>query len=103
MVEVGDGATHCLGSDKYPYTVVSVKTYQSGQKKGEVREIVLQEDRAIRTDNGGYFTENQEYKYERNIHGRALVATNTVHGFRVKGTTQPVIVGWRRRYNDPSF
>jgi hypothetical protein len=95
---VGDGATLQVGSDRYPYTVIAVLT---------PKKIVLQEDNAIRTDDRGYYTESQQYRFERNERGETIVATLRSNGKWVsKGgrlTDPGFYLGERSAYRDPSF
>ena len=65
-VKVGDGCTICYYSDREPATIIDIKN--------DGRVIVVQEDKATRTDNNG-MSEIQEYEFERNPKG-------TIHEFK---------------------
>lgn len=64
-IEVGVGATHAVGSDRYPYTVVEVVNE---------RRIVVQRDEFRRTDSNG-LSESQEYEYTPNPNAEKLTLT----------------------------
>lgn len=42
--EVGMGATVCVGPDRYAATVVEVKLFKTGTRRGEPREITVEFD-----------------------------------------------------------
>lgn len=58
--QVGDGATFTIATDSHACTIIEVN------RNG--REVVLQQDRAIRTDNNG-MSDCQDYRFERNPNG----------------------------------
>ena len=95
---VGMGATLCVGSDRYPYTIVEI----IGSKT-----IVVQADEFRRTDSRGAFTEQQEYSFTRNPFASKLTFTLRKdgrwhrRGESMKGS--PLLVGWRAAYQDPHF
>lgn len=92
---IGIGATITCGSDSYPATVIQVT--QNGKR------IVLQEDKAVRTDNNG-MSGPQTYNYSEDSEGRIFIATFRRDGsFKLVGTQQSVYIGKRRKYYDPSF
>lgn len=74
-IEVGDGVTYCLYSDKYACTVI----------KRTAKTLTIQRDRAIRDPNfkpeyipGGFAAhctnnEDQSYTYERNPNGEIFI------------------------------
>jgi hypothetical protein len=93
--QVGDGATVHYHSDDEPATVIQVT--HNGKR------IVLQGDKAIRTDHNG-MSESQSYNYERDENGAIYIATLRRDGrFRVSGGQQSVTVGSRRKYYDYSY
>jgi hypothetical protein len=101
--EVGMGVTECMWSDRHAYTVVEV--YKN--KKGVVKEIVVQSDRVIRTDTNG-ISESQNYRYEPDPNGGKKTVTLRKNGRWItqgdplKGGTGWMI-GERCEYYDPSF
>lgn len=93
--EVGMGATIQHWSDRSPATVIKVSP--TGKK------IVLQEDKAIRSDKNG-MSENQTYFYQTDANGTLYTATLRDDGtYRLKGSKQLVSLGIRRKYHDYSF
>lgn len=97
-IKVGDGATRHSGSDRYPYTVIRVVS---------PRRLVLQEDRAIRTDKNGPFTEQQEYTYERDENGSTVIVSLRGNGgwYEVgqPASGRSFTIGYRDRHHDPHF
>lgn len=91
---VGDGATLCIGSDRYACTVTYVS--KTGHK------ILVQQDTAIRTDDH-YQHGPQEYRYERNPQGRVWAAFKHKHGGYQAADHLPVTIGTRCAYYDYSF
>jgi hypothetical protein len=115
--EVGMGATQLLWTDRHPYTIIEVS------KSG--KQFLMRSDKAIRTDDRGYFTESQSYRYEPDPSGhvtlvrlcrdgrwrevsferrydveRVVPAVDERRG-RAVGTV--VAVGMRKEYRDPHF
>lgn len=97
-INVGDGATMHSGSDRYPFTVIRVVS---------PRRLVLQEDRATRTDSRGAFTEHQDYTYERDAEGRTYTVSLRGNGgwYEVgqPASGRSFTIGSRDRHNDPHF
>jgi hypothetical protein len=94
-IVIGMGATISCGSDSYPATIIQIT--QNGKR------IVLQEDKAVRTDKNG-MSECQKYDYTEDSAGRIYIATLRKDGhYRITGTTQNVFVGQRRKHYDFSF
>lgn len=93
--EIGMAATICHWTDRTPATVVKVS------HKG--RKIVLQEDKAIRTDKDG-ISDQQSYLYEIDPNGQLYYATLRKDGsYRLIGGKQQAALGSRRKYHDYSF
>lgn len=93
--KVGDGATLILWTDRHACTIIAIR------KNG--REIVFQEDTAIRTDKNG-MSDAQSYTFERNPEGRTFEATLRQNGtFKIKGEQTSVLIGHRSHYRDYSF
>lgn len=93
-IKVGVGATIYMYSDRIACTVVEVKS--------KCRAII-QRDKAIRTDKTGAYSENQEYRFERNINGMLyeIYCRNGI--WRVKDSKERVVIGKRDEYYDYSF
>lgn len=87
---VGDGATVLLWTDRQAGTVISVTP----------KEIVVQEDFAIRTDKNGP-SDSQEYRYERDPDGIKHVFRMTKNGWKSNG--MGVRFGVRNHYYDYGF
>jgi hypothetical protein len=104
-IEVGDGATLLLWSDRRAFTIVAVERYVTGKHKGEVKAVFAQADKAIRTDSNG-MSESQSYRYEPNPDAEIQKFTKRKDGrFRKEnseGNTVLAIIG-REEYHDYSF
>ena len=95
VVNVGDGATLSVGSDRYPATAIRVSP------KGTVW---IQEDAAICTSGNAYNSEMQDWSYTPNPDGRIhRCSPSKKYPGRWTSGGIPVHIGSRSRYNDPSF
>ena len=95
---VGMGVTYCVGSDRYPYTVVEVVSH---------RKIIVQADQFTRTDRNG-LSESQRYDFERNTDAPKVILTFRSNGrwVRMRAPKNSSIfwqIGVRSAYLDPSF
>jgi hypothetical protein len=97
--EVGMGATVAFGSDRYPATVIKVVPFKSGARAGQLREVLVQFDKAKVV--GGKWPDF-EYEYETDPVGRELWFVAKANG---KFTCNGIQIGFghRVRYNDPHF
>ncbi|MCP9209600.1 hypothetical protein [Streptomyces cucumeris] len=101
---IGMGATITHWSDRTPATVVEVKVFKSGARKGMPREIVVQYDHwkvvSGSTDDG-----SAKYEYERDANGHTEIYVVNNSGRWVKkglaGKGNGLVVGERDRYWDP--
>jgi hypothetical protein len=94
------GATILLWTDRHVATITLVSV--------DKKRVWVAQDRAIRADNRGYYTENQEYRYERNWEAEQACYTLRKHGRWVRRgedmwTGQAILIGHREEYRDPSF
>ena len=106
--EVGMGATILYWTDRKAVTIIEVKK----NKKGEIKELTLQEDTAIRTDYNGE-SESQRYCYAQWSEGRKYTARLLKHGWRIlegkdgeSGRNiygSGLAIGVRNTYHDYSF
>ena len=106
--EVGMGVTICMWSDRYAATVIEVKT----NRKGIVKEIIIQHDISVRVDNNG-MSESQRYEYAPNPEGlkdtarllkggwKILEGKDEVTGKNLYGSA--LWIGKRAHYHDYSF
>lgn len=92
--KVGDGATLRVGSDTYPFTVVSVST--AGGRIG------IRKCRARRIDSNG-LSEQQEYEYDEDESAPVRLASWSPTKGRYHSGGSPLSIGVRRYYQDPSF
>lgn len=93
--QVGDGATIISWTDRHPATVIEVSK--------TAHKITVQDDTATRTDTNG-MSDAQSYEFSRNPNGKLTEATRRKDGsYRVKGSSQRVLIGHRMRYHDFSF
>lgn len=95
--EVGMGATEGVGSDRYPFTIIEVRSPTT---------IVVQRDNFTRTDKNG-FSESQTYEYSPCPEATKVVVTKRKSGRWVrrgqKGHYGGFGIGHREAYQDPSF
>lgn len=98
---VGMGATALLWSDRHAGTIVEVLHYQSGPRKGQIRAVVWQRDKATRVDRNGP-SDTQSYAYEPNPQAPREVFTLRADGrFVRQGGTTPLALDRRDEYIDP--
>jgi hypothetical protein len=92
---IGMGGTLLYHSDRSPITVIQV--LHNGKR------LVLQEDKATRTDSNG-MSESQSYDYEIDPNGAIHYATLRKDGtYRLVGGKTRVSLGNRSKYYDYSF
>lgn len=126
-VKVGTGATTLMWSDRHAATVVAVRHFKTGTRKGQVKEVDVQYDVATRVDTNG-MSESQEYEYAPNTDGpvatyrvdakgryRRLEAAGSTMTQDPDGMwvhvpygpyrmgTEGLLVGSRKEYHDFSF
>ncbi|MGV8972216.1 MAG: hypothetical protein ACOH10_07825 [Rhodoglobus sp.] len=110
-VKVGDGATMLMWSDRHAATVVAVRYFKTGTRKGQVKEVDVQRDKVKRTDANG-MSESQTYDYQpdpdapvrtyrADAKGRLRELFPEGNGLRMG--TAGLLVGSRREYHDFSF
>ena len=90
--EPGMGATILMWTDREPATIVKVTPTQ----------VHVRCDSYKRTDNRGYFTEDQDYEYEEVPANPVVIFRLTKRGLRCKSGNY-LRVGQREAYRDPSF
>ena len=100
--EVGMGVTFLRWSDRSPGTIVSVTRFKSGARKGQVRKIGVQADKAIRTDDRG-MSDAQTYRFERQPDTTVIEATVRKDGSFVTTGGARLRIGQRDSYYDYSF
>ena len=95
--KVGDLATYCIGSDRYPYEVVEVsKSGKTVTLRAMSYEIV----------EGSAFDGSARYCYHRNPQGSTMKATLRKDGrYRQTGCSNygSVAIGYADAYRDPHF
>ena len=104
-IEVGDGATLLMWSDRIAYTIVEVERFVTGARKGEVKAVIAQRDTTTRTDNNG-MSESQSYSYAPNPNAKKERYTVRRDGrFRKENSegSSVLAIGGRDAYWDPSF
>jgi hypothetical protein len=99
--EVGMGATILGWTDRNPATIVGVQRFKSGQRKGEIRAVEVQEDHAVRTDQNG-MSECQSYDFSPNEDAAVLVFRKRKDG-RFGDSSASLRIGSRDKYYDYSF
>lgn len=99
-IEVGMGVTHCVGSDRYPYTVVSVVND---------RTLYITKDsyKAVRKTISDPNSFKNEWEYTSNFDDDPIVITKRKNNMWYhRGDTMtgcPFFIGQRRVYFDPHF
>jgi len=91
--EVGMGATECMWSDRHAYTIIKLKS---------PCRILVQRDRATRTDDNG-MSECQSYNYEADPNGSVVELIKTKKGWKILGGGSYFLIGVRDEYYDFSF
>jgi len=100
---VGMGATYAVGSDCYAATIVEVLTFKSGARKGQIRGVVIQDDRAILTS-GSEQDGSAQYRYEPQPDAvKETFLWNAQQGRFIRHGYCKLGVGHRRFYRNPSF
>ena len=95
MLEVGDGVTITMFSDRHAATVIDVSP--SG------KTVTVREDTAIRTDTNG-MSDAQEYRYERNLEGAEQTFRWSTKRKKFSGGSRGGgLIGGRKHYYDYSF
>ena len=90
---VGMGVTSIVGSDRYPYTIIQIKS--------KTRILVQRDDYKAKEGSDYYGT--QIYDYTENKEGAIVELVKCKHGWkRLKGIIY-FSLGNRRAYFDPSF
>jgi hypothetical protein len=91
---IGMGVTLVIGTDRYPATIIEVKTDKT---------IVVQEDKSAPAPGHDYY-DSQKYTYAPNPEGEKHTVTLRKDGsWRVLKRGTLVRVGERQHYSDPSF
>lgn len=98
-IQVGDGATICFVTDRYPATVVDVSE--------SMKTVSIQQDISRPTKDSDYFGD-QSHIIERDEDAPVEVFTLRKNGCYVKKGSNTrygtrLVVGSRRRYTDPHF
>lgn len=95
--EIGMGVTICMYTDRHAGTIVGLKHFKTGKRAGQVSAVLVQGDKAIRTDNNG-MSDAQSYRFERNPNDR-------ISEFKVTkdGSFGNLSLGHRSYYHDFSF
>lgn len=101
--EVGMGATVLAWTDRHAGTIETVERWKTGPRAGQIRALVVREDKATRTDTNGW-SDAQSYTYERDPNGRTYRFLPGKDGrWRTRGNTHALTVGTRQSYHDYSF
>ena len=102
---VGMGATFLYFSDREPGTVVEVKRFQSGARKGQVRRVAVQYDNwKIVSGDGSFRANYPEIEYTPNPNSPIVWCQQNARGqWVVVGKGGKVQIGHREYYCDPHF
>lgn len=97
IIQVGQGVTHHIGSDRYPYTVAEVIS---------PKRVEIQADDYKRIDSNG-ISESQIYEYMPNPSACRIVVTlrknGRWHQVGESMNSSSYSFGGRSAYQDPSF
>lgn len=106
--EVDMGCTILKWTDRAAATILEVRK----TKQGKIKEIVIQEDTATRTDTNG-MSESQTYDYTPNPQGTTHTARLLKGGWKIfegkdedsgrNSYSAGILIGYRRAYRDYSF
>lgn len=101
--QIGDGATLVMWSDRHAYTIVDIERFVSGKRKGQIKAVIAQRDKATRTDNHG-MSESQSYEFQPNpLAERERFTLRSDNRYREQGTNTVLVIGTRSEYYDYSF
>lgn len=102
--EVGMGATYAIGSDRYACTIVEVLRFKSGARRGQIRGVVAQDDRAILIS-GSEHDGSAQYRYEpqTDVPRETFLWNPQRERFVLQGGGRALGLGHRSFYRDPSF
>ena len=93
LPKIGEGATLCVGSDRYPYEIVWIN--KTGTKI-KVREMTTET-----ADDFDYYS-NQNYIYKSNLNAAVEKATiNLMGNYKLNGMI--LKIGSANKYSDPCF
>jgi hypothetical protein len=106
--EVGMAATVLMYTDREPVTIVEVKLFKSGPRKGQPREIVVQYD-SWRVTSGSGHDGSAQYEYEPDPRGRKESYVLSLKGPKAGswvekgsgGRGWKLALGKRERYSNP--
>lgn len=102
--EVGDGVTFLHWSDRDPGTLVEIKRFKSGARKGEISQVGVQADH-WEIVSGGEHNGSATYEYSRNPEAPVVWFKRNNKGQWVKPGNRSggLSIGRRERYYDPHF
>jgi hypothetical protein len=104
--EVGMGVTITHWSDRDPGTIVAVRNFKSGTRKGQPREIDIQHD-DWKVISGSEGDGSAKYEYTPNTSGPVITYVVNLKGRWVRkgqgGKGSGLILDSRNRYCDPHF
>ena len=101
--EVGMGVTYAVGSDRYAATIVQVLTFKSGERKGQVRGVVIQDDKAILVS-GSEQDGSAQYRYEPQADAmKETFLWNAQQGRFIRHGYCKLGLGHRSFWRNPSF
>jgi len=106
--ELGMGATICGYSDRHAATIIGMTYFSSGTRKGEVKAVTVQRDKATRLEIDPVYGVygKQDYSYEPDTDAYESTFTLRKNG---RWTVSPgydtssLWIGTRREYYDYSF
>jgi len=101
-VNIDQAATILMFSDRYAATIVAITRFKTGEKKGQVKSVIVREDTS-KIIKGNEQDGSAQYKYSYNDNGEDTEFFVTKDGrFKSKGGTF-LSIGTRETYRDPSF
>lgn len=96
--KVGMGATITCWSDRHAATIVDIIRFKYGKHAGQPKFVIVQQDRAERTDANG-MSDCQTYQYFPNPNAERRQFKYSPS----RGCCDGLVIGVRREYHDYSF
>lgn len=99
---LNEGATILMHSDRRAATVVAIRRYTTGPKKGQAREVIVRADKAT-VISGSAHDGSAQYEHTYDPDGTDLVFHRTRKGAWTSKSGDSLAIGFRQTYRDPSF
>lgn len=101
-LKLGTQTASVQWTDRSAGTIVSVKRFKTGERAGQVSEIGVRHDKAVRTDDNS-MSEIQDYRFEPDPEGGIVICKRKKDGSFVSPGGARIRIGERSAYHDYSF